>query len=140
MTPEVTTTRLVITGYVVFFASILGAFIGRKTLLTNRLGKRMARTLIMSCGLMVSNHVAGHLYTSEVNGIMVIDIMIMSVCFAQLSEIVPSAYKIAGTTFLLALGSLFFPSATHLALLVSVLISTVWALIDWIREDTPDFQ
>ena len=140
VTPEVTTTRLVITGSVVFFASILGAFIGRKTLLTNKLGKRMARTLVMSCGLMVANHVTGHLNTSDVNGIMVIDIMIMSVCFAQLSEIVPSAYKIAMTTFLMGLISLYYPSATHLALLVSVLISTVWALLDWIREDAPEFR
>ena len=99
---NVTTIRLIITGSIVFAASTTGVLLGRKTLLNNKLGQQMSRTLIITPGLALFNHVCGHLYAIDTNAIMTLDLCIMAVTYALLREIVKSGYQIGLSLFCLA--------------------------------------
>lgn len=131
---KVTTIRLMITGSIVFTASSIGVFVGRDSLLSNKLGVQMARTMILTPGLALFNHICGHVYNIDTNAIMNIDLCIMTVTYALLKDIIPSGYKIAGSLFLLSSLALYLPAITHLSLLFGILYSTLWALFDWMKE------
>lgn len=131
---KVTTIRLIITGSIVFGASTVGVYVGRHSLLSNKLGVQMARTMVILPGLALFNHICGHVYQIDTNAIMNIDLCVIAVTYALLRDIIPSGYKIAGSMFVLAILSLTFPVITHLSLLFGILYSTLWALFDWMKE------
>ncbi len=135
VSPEVTTIRLMYTGSLVSTSCILGVFLGRKTLLTNKLGAQMARTFTMTSLLATFNHWVGHIYGESPTSIMTVDIFIMAAAFALMKDSIPSAYRIAGMGVILGVIGLLYPQLVHPLLLTTILFSTMWALLDWYKEE-----
>ncbi len=135
VSPEVTTTRLMYTGSLVSTSCIVGVFLGRKTLLTNKLGAQMARTFTMTSLLATFNHGVGHLYKESPTSIMTVDIFIIAAAFALMKESIPSAYRIAVMGITFGVTGLLYPQFVHPLLLITILFSTMWALLDWYKEE-----
>lgn len=135
VSPEVTTLRLMYTGSTVSLFCITGVFLGRKTLLTNKLGAQMARVFVTTSLLATFNHWIGHINGESPTAIMSVDMFIIAVAFASMREGIKSAYYIAilGVTF--AVVGALYPKICHPLMLLSILISSMWALLDWYQED-----
>lgn len=132
---EVTTLRLVYTGSLVSATCILGVFLGRKTLLTNKLGAQMARIFTVSSLLATLNHWVGHMNSESATGIMTVDMFIMAAAYALMRDSVRSAYLIAFIDVCFGITSIFYPQTAHPLLLATILFSTMWALLDWYKEE-----
>ncbi len=135
VSPEVTTLRLVYTGSLVSVTCILGVFLGRKTLLSNKLGTQMARIFTVSSLLATLNHWVGHMNNESPAGIMTVDMFIMAGAYALMRDSVRSAYLIALMDICFGVASIFYPQTAHPLLLATVLFSTMWALLDWYKEE-----
>ena len=135
VSPEVTTLRLMYTGSTVSIFCITGVFLGRKTLLSNKLGAQMARVFLTTSLLASFNHWVGHINSESPTAIMSVDMFIIAVAFASMREGIKSAYYIAGLGFTFAVLGALYPSICHALMLLSILISSMWALLDWYQED-----
>ena len=135
VSPEVTTLRLMYTGSLVSIACIVGVFLGRKTLLTNKLGAQMARTFTTTSVLATFNHWIGHLNSEVPAAIMSVDMFIMAIAFASMKESIRSAYYIAAVGMTFATIGALYPNVCHPLLLLTIVISSMWALLDWYKED-----
>jgi hypothetical protein len=135
VTLEVTTLRLMYTGSVVFIFCIMGVFIGRKSLLTNKLGAQMARTFTTTSLLATFNHWIGHLNGESPTAIMSVDMFIMAIAFASMKDGIRSAYYIASMGIIFAIIGALYPSVCHPLLLLTILLSSMWALLDWFKEE-----
>ena len=132
---EVTTLRLMFTGSVVSIACIIGIFVGRKTLLSNKLGAQMAKTFTMTSLLATFNHWVGHLNAEAPNAIMAMDMFILAAAFSMMRDSIRSAYRIALMSVVFACIGVLSPSFSHPLLLATILFSTMWALMDWYKEE-----
>ena len=135
VSPEVTTLRLMYTGSLVSISCIVGVFLGRKTLLSNKLGAQMARTFTTTSVLATFNHWIGHINGEDPAAIMSVDMFIMAVAFASMKESIRSAYYIATVGMTFATIGALYPRVCHPLLLLTIVISSMWALLDWYKED-----
>lgn len=132
---EVTTLRLMFTGSVVSIACLIGIFVGRKTLLSNKLGAQMAKTFTITSVLATFNHWVGHLNSEAPNAIMAMDMFILAAAFSMVRDSIRSAYKIALMSAVSGCIGVLYPNLSHPLLLATILFSTMWALMDWYREE-----
>ena len=114
---------------------IVGVFFGRKTLLNNKLGSQMARVFVTTSLLATFNHWIGHINSEDPAAIMSVDMFIIAVAFASMREGIRSAYFIAGLGFSFAILGGLYPDICHPLMLLSILVSSMWALLDWYREE-----
>lgn len=135
VSPEVTTLRLMYTGSTVSIFCITGVFLGRKTLLSNKLGAQMARVFVTTSLLASFNHWVGHINGESATAIMSVDMFIIAVAFASMREGIKSAYYIAGLLFTFAVLGALYPNICHALILLSILTSSMWALLDWYQEE-----
>ena len=95
----------------------------------------MARVFVTTSLLASFNHWIGHINGEEPAAIMSVDMFVIAVAFASMREGIRSAYYIAGLGFTFAILGGLYPDICHPLMLLSILISSMWALLDWYRED-----
>ena len=132
---SITSTRLIFTHSFLLSAVLIGILFGRKTLLNNKLGRNLSRSMILGAFGALGNAIAGHIYEVDTNLIMVLDMFIIGTAFGNSSDAIKNSSKIMLTCFLSGVMSLFVPDWTHQLLLGTVVISTLITMLDWYNEE-----
>lgn len=95
----------------------------------------MARVFVTTSLLATFNHWIGHINGEAPTSIMSVDMFIIAVAFASMREGIKSAYYIASLGVTFAVVGALYPNICHPLMLLSILLSSMWALLDWYQED-----
>ncbi len=135
---EITPRRLLVSTSVLLSFILLGTFIGRKTLLSNEVGKELTKSLVLGSFAAVTNSFAGFIYDASSGFIMTLDMFLLGFTFGTTNMILKSGNRIMITSFTLGFVALFFqnnPGTIHALLLVSMTIAGLVSLLDWYQEE-----
>lgn len=136
--PEITPKRLLFSTTALFFTILGGVFLGRKTLMSNELGRELTKTMVLGSVAAVTNTLAGFLYDISSGLIMTIDMFLLGLTFGATNAVLKSGNRIMINSFSFGTFALFFRDQVeiiHTIILVSMGISGMLALSDLYKEN-----
>jgi eukaryotic-like serine/threonine-protein kinase len=141
--PQITAHRLLLTMGLVSLTTASLIFVGRKSLLSNNVGRRIATSLGFGTACFVLIGLAG-LYTqaegeagsiATANMIMISDMVIVFLTFASSYPAIRTAPFICSWSLFAILTSIFIQPWTHNCLLLTGMVGSIGLVVDWMRED-----
>ena len=133
--PTITPERLLLTTGSIALVSNTVIFLGRQTLLSNHIGRRMALSLGVGSACFVLVGLAGLIHQIDGNTIMLMDTIIVVLSFANAYPAIQKSFYISFFALLMVFLSLYNPSWTHNAFLASGLVGVLVMVLDWRHED-----
>ena len=136
--PPLTPQRLLLTMGMVALTTNVFIFIGRRKLLSNNVGRRIAIGMGFGTFCFALVGLAGLEHGASANMIMTVDIIIVFLAFASTYPAVRTAPYICAFALAMVLFSIFNPPWTHNCLLLTGTFCSLGFVADWMREDRKD--
>lgn len=134
--PTITPERLLVTTGSVAFTVFIFIFLGRKTLFTNEVGRRLATSLgAGSLGMIIVAFSGYKIEKIPTDYLMLIDLVLVAITFSTAYPSIRNGMFIGLATLVLIVITLFEPSWAHTCLLISAMIASWGTLFDWYKED-----
>ena len=116
-------------------ATILGTFLGRKTLFANRIGEHLTNSVVLGTVCAALLAVAGHQLGASGRAVMVGEMLICCMAMANAYPVIASGRWGAAFCGVMVVMSLLIPRATHSALMACGLVSAGLLSFDWLSRD-----